>query len=178
MYKAITLKLSRRLWKRCHPQKFAIKNIFELSLINQFLLQNISIRPTLDIRPPCLTMPIPMRRLSVCLTLCSQNNCYKNRGVLYTSAFYNTKASPEHAHHNSMVSLVRLQCELLLWLQLVRLQLLDLTSKHLGRFRSRVNAISLRRKHGVLSQRNPERGGREFPKHLSHTTPTHYIAQS
>ena len=50
---------------------------------------------------------------------------------------------PEHAHHHCMVSLIRLQCELLLRLQQVCLQLLDLFRKHLGWLRRGINTVGL-----------------------------------
>ena len=54
-----------------------------------------------------------------------------------------TLSLPIHAHDDGVVAFIRLQRQLLLWLELVCLQLLDLTSKHLGGFSSRVNTISL-----------------------------------
>ena len=67
---------------------------------------------------------------------------------------------PEHPHHHSMISLVWLQCKLLLRLQFVCLQFLDLSSKHLGRFSSRVYAVGLHTRERVY---HTVRG------HVSHT---------
>lgn len=63
---------------------------------------------------------------------------------MITVPIVTTSDLPVYAHHHCMVSLVWFQSDLLLRLQLVSLQLLDLLSKHLGRFRGGIDAISLK----------------------------------